>query len=74
MVDLWRENYKTCQRALEYIRSLCVGGTLLEDEKYLALAKSALLEIVQWDVEGPTSRNYNDECSFRVAYTPGKNR
>ena len=68
VVDLWRGNYKTCQRALEYIRSLCVGGALLEDEKYLALAKSALLEIIRWDVEGSTSRNYNDECSFRVAY------
>lgn len=68
VVHLWRGNYTACQKALEYIRSLCVGGVLLENEKYLSLAKDALLRIIQWDVRGATSRDYNDECSFRVAY------
>lgn len=68
VVSLWRGNYTTCQKALEYIRSLCVGGILLENESYIALAKDALLSIAQWDILGSTSRDYNDECSFRVAY------
>lgn len=68
VVNLWRGNYQTCQHALEYIRSLSVAGVLLDNEEYMNMAKKALLEIIQWDTDGATSRDYNDECSFRVAY------
>lgn len=68
VVHLWRGNYTTCQAALEYIRSLSVAGVILEDRNYIELAKDALLHIIEWDLKGSTSRDYNDECSFRVAY------
>lgn len=68
VVNLWRGNYQQCQRGLEYIRSLSVAGVILENEEYINKAKKALLELTTWDVNGSTARNYNDECSFRVAY------
>jgi len=68
VVHLWRRNYTICQEALEYIRSLCVGGRILNNKKYLEKAKAALFELIQWNILGATSRDYNDECSFRVAY------
>lgn len=68
VVELWRKNYQTCQKALEYIRSLSVAGRVLEREDFLNLAKEALLQIVTWNCNGSTSRDYHDECSFRVAY------
>lgn len=67
VIRLWRENYITCQIALNHIRSLSIAGVILEDEKIIAQAKNDLLELSNWDVNGATSRDYNDECSFRVA-------
>jgi len=66
VVSLWRESYMACQRALCYIRSLSIAGVILEDASILAKAKAALLAIADWDPTGPTSRKYNDECTFRV--------
>lgn len=68
VVSLWRGNYQTCQLALEYIRSLAVGGIMLENEEFILKSKRALLAISDWDTNGPTSRDYNDEGAFRVAY------
>jgi len=68
VVHLWRQNYMDCQEALLHIRSLAVGGILLEDESMIAGAKIALLTLAKWDVKGSTGRNYNDECAFRVVY------
>lgn len=68
VVHLWRQNYTDCQEALTHIRSLAVGGVILEDERMISGAKAALLEIAGWDTKGPTNRDYNDECAFRVAY------
>ena len=31
-------------------------------------AKEGLLAMAAWDTDGPTKRDYNDECAFRVAY------
>lgn len=68
VIDIWRGNYMTCQQALNYIRNLSVAGVILEDKNLLHKAKNALLEIISWDTNGSTSRDYNDECSFRVCY------
>lgn len=68
VVKLWRQNYMDCQKALLHIRSLSVAGLLLERTDLIVQAKQALLELADWDTGGPTSRDYNDECSFRVAY------
>lgn len=68
VVHLWRQNYTICQEALAYIRSLAAGGRILGDDNLLDKAKAALLILAGWDVNGPTSRNYNDECAFRAAY------
>ncbi|ABX40875.1 heparinase II/III domain-containing protein [Lachnoclostridium phytofermentans] len=68
VVELWRKNYQECQRGLEYIRSLSVAGVLLENSEYIEKAKLALLKLASWDTNGSTARDYNDECSFRVAY------
>ncbi|MEG0370355.1 MAG: DUF4962 domain-containing protein, partial [Hungatella sp.] len=51
-----------------YIRSLAVGGVLLEDAELIQKAKQALLEISGWALDGSTNRDYNDESAFRVAY------
>ncbi len=71
VVKLWRRNYQDCQEALQYIRSLSVAGVILEDNELIEKAKKALLEISDWDLKGTTSRGYNDECAFRVAYALG---
>lgn len=67
-IDIWRNNYMICQEALCYIRSLCIAGVILKNEQLIEKAKEALLELSNWDVDGSTSRDYNDECAFRVAY------
>ena len=69
VVDLWRENYMTCQVALCYIRSLSIAGMLKQDNDLIQKAKSALIEIADWDYHletGSTTRLYNDECAYRV--------
>lgn len=68
VVALWRSNYSDCQTTMCYIRSLSVAGVLMEDDELLAKAKAALLTLAEWDVNGPTSRLYNDECAYRVGY------
>lgn len=68
IISMWRQNYTDCQRALTYIRSLAVAGKILKCTQWQEMAKKALLELAAWDVNGPTSRDYNDECAFRVVY------
>lgn len=68
IIPMWRQNYTDCQRALAYIRSLAVAGKILKCDRWQEMAKKALLELAAWDVNGPTSRDYNDECAFRVVY------
>lgn len=67
-IPLWRNNYMDCQEALCHIRSLAVAGVLLEDQDLADQAKAALLRMAEWDTDGSTKRDYNDECAFRVAY------
>lgn len=69
VIPLWRQNYMDCQVALCHIRSLAVAGRLQMDGDLLNQAKAALLKIASWDTDGPTKRDYNDECAFRVAYS-----
>lgn len=68
IISMWRQNYTDCQMALRYIRSLAVAGNILKCAKWKEMAKKALLELASWDVNGTTSRDYNDECAFRVVY------
>lgn len=68
VISLWRKNYMDCQEALCHIRSLSVGGILTKDDSLIEQAKVALLQVAGWNTDGPTSRDYNDECAFRVAY------
>lgn len=68
VIPLWRQNYMDCQEALCHIRSLAVAGVLLKDRELIEQAKKSLMEMASWDSEGPTKRDYNDECAFRVAY------
>lgn len=68
VVHLWRENYTICQEAMYAVRGLSVAGIILEDRELIEKARECLLELASWDVNGTTSREYNDECSFRVVY------
>lgn len=68
VVSLWRESYAQCQEALQRVRALAVAGRILENQNLLDQAREHLLALAAWDMDGTTSRNYNDECSFRVAY------
>lgn len=68
VIPLWRQNYMDCQEALCYIRSLATAGVLLKDRELIDQAKAGLLEMASWDSDGPTKRDYNDECAFRVVY------
>ncbi|WP_445933606.1 DUF4962 domain-containing protein [Paenibacillus doosanensis] len=67
VAGLWRQMYIDCQEALYAIRHLSVAGVVLEDPALIARAKEWLLHVASWDVQGPTSRDYNDEAAFRVA-------
>ncbi|MCC2684995.1 MAG: alginate lyase [Paenibacillaceae bacterium] len=67
VLHLWRQMYNDCQGALYAIRHLSVAGVVLQDRAILGRAKQWLLHVAQWDVNGPTSRDYNDEAAFRVA-------
>ncbi len=64
---LWRQMYMDCQESLYAIRHLSVAGVILQDSTILEKAKLWLLHVNGWDVEGTTSRDYNDEASFRIA-------
>lgn len=68
VIPLWRQNYMDCQTGLCHIRALAVAGVLLGDEVLISQAKEGLLTMAAWDTDGPTKRDYNDECAFRVAY------
>ncbi|MEK3915249.1 DUF4962 domain-containing protein [Paenibacillus sp. FSL H7-0331] len=67
VANLWRQMYIDCQEALYAVRHLSVAGVILEDADLIARAKSWLLHITSWNPEGTTSRDYNDEASFRIA-------
>ncbi|MEK3722025.1 DUF4962 domain-containing protein [Paenibacillus sp. FSL H8-0034] len=67
VAHLWRQMYIDCQEALYAVRHLSVAGVILEDADLIARAKAWLLHITSWNTEGTTSRDYNDEASFRIA-------
>lgn len=67
VADLWRRMYIDCQEMLYAIRHLSVAGVVLRDRTILDRAKQWLLHAASWDVEGTTSRDYNDEAAFRMA-------
>lgn len=67
VADLWRKMYMDCQETLYAIRHLSVAGIILNDEKIINKAKEWLMHVVEWDTEGTTSRDYNDESAFRIA-------
>ncbi|MHA6484906.1 DUF4962 domain-containing protein [Paenibacillus sp. strain BS8-2] len=67
VATLWRRMYMDCQEMLYAIRHLSIAGIVLQDELLLDKAKKWLLHAASWDVEGTTSRDYNDESSFRIA-------
>jgi hypothetical protein len=67
VIKLWRQMYMDCQETLYAIRHLSVAGVILEDETILNRAKEWLIHVANWDTEGTTSRDYNDECAFRIA-------
>ncbi|WP_273128455.1 DUF4962 domain-containing protein [Bacillus weihaiensis] len=66
VIKLWRQMYLDCQETLYAVRHLSVAGVILEDEKIISRAKEWLLHVANWDTEGTTSRDYNDECAFRI--------
>lgn len=67
VASLWRQMYIDCQEALYAVRHLSVAGIILEDAALIARAKAWLLHVASWNPEGTTSRDYNDEASFRIA-------
>ncbi|TBL78247.1 DUF4962 domain-containing protein [Paenibacillus thalictri] len=67
VAKLWRQMYIDCQETLYAIRHLSVAGVILQDEMLLERAKTWLLHVLTWETEGTTSRDYNDEASFRIA-------
>jgi hypothetical protein len=67
VAKLWRQMYIDCQEALYAIRHLSVAGMILQDQAIIEHAKRWLLHVVEWDTDGTTSRDYNDEASFRIA-------
>ncbi|WP_273126922.1 DUF4962 domain-containing protein [Bacillus weihaiensis] len=66
VIKLWRQMYMDCQETLYAVRHLSVAGVILEDEKIISRAKEWLIHVTNWDTEGTTSRDYNDECAFRI--------
>ncbi|WP_339281923.1 DUF4962 domain-containing protein [Paenibacillus sp. FSL H8-0282] len=67
VATLWRQMYMDCQEVFYAIRHLAIAGVVLEDEALIAKAKEWLLHAASWNTDGTTSRDYNDECSFRIA-------
>ncbi|GAB2720135.1 DUF4962 domain-containing protein [Paenibacillus thermoaerophilus] len=64
---LWRKMYMDCQELLYGVRHLSVAGAVSRNGEWTSRAKEWLLAAASWDVDGPTSRDYNDEAAFRVA-------
>jgi len=63
---LWRAMYMTCQDALYAVRHGAVAHRITGEKKYLDMAKSRLMAVAAWALDGPTGRPYNDEAAFRV--------
>ena len=64
---LWRKMYIDCQEILYAVRHLSVAAKVLQDAALLSQARRWLLHTARFDVNGPTSRAYNDEAAFRIA-------
>ncbi|MDB5801628.1 MAG: alginate lyase [Rhodocyclales bacterium] len=64
---LWRQMYIDCQEVFYAVRHLSVAGRILDDAEIIADARRWLLHVASWNPAGTTSREYNDEASFRVA-------
>ncbi|GIP37236.1 oligo alginate lyase [Paenibacillus sp. J31TS4] len=67
VAKLWRQMYMDCQETLYAIRHLSIAAVVLQDEELLGQAKRWLLHAADWDPDGTTSRDYNDEAAFRIA-------
>ncbi|MFD2612293.1 DUF4962 domain-containing protein [Paenibacillus gansuensis] len=67
VAKLWRKMYMDCQEVLYAIRNLSIAGVVLEDADLIEKAKTWLLHAADWNTEGTTSRDYNDEAAFRIA-------
>ena len=65
-IDLWRSMYISCQEVVYTVKHLAIAWRVTGNEQYLRKAKSTLLSVANWDLEGPTARSYNDEAGFRV--------
>ena len=63
---IWRAMYMTCQDVLYAVRHGAVAYRVTGEKKYLEMAKSWLLAVATWKLDGPTGRPYNDEAAFRV--------
>ncbi|MNO36129.1 Heparinase II/III-like protein [compost metagenome] len=67
VAKLWRQMYMDCQEVFYAVRHLAIAGVVLEDDTLIAKAREWLLHAASWNTDGTTSRDYNDECSFRIA-------
>lgn len=63
----WRASWVSCQEAFNHIRYVGIAGVILQNDTWIAKAKDSLLQATRWDIHGTTSRNYNDECGFKMA-------
>jgi Domain of unknown function (DUF4962)/Heparinase II/III-like protein len=63
---LWRQIYIDCQEVLYAVRHLAIAGRLLGDTALTARSKQWLMAAAGWDVNGTSSRAYNDEAAFRI--------
>ena len=63
---LWRKMYIDCQELLYAVRHLSIAAKVLQDDRLLIQARQWLLHIAGFDVNGTTSRAYNDEAAFRI--------
>ncbi len=66
VLSLWRRMYVDCQEAFYAIRHCAVVWRLTGERAYRDTAKRWLNAVAQWDVNGTTSRTYNDEAAFRA--------
>ncbi len=66
VISLWRQLYTDCQEALYTVKHCAVAWRVTGEEQYLKAARTQLLSLAEWDLEGPTARSYNDEAAFRV--------
>jgi hypothetical protein len=63
---LWRQMYIDCQEILYAVRHLAIAGKVLGDAALLEQGRMWLLHVARFDVNGTTSRSYNDEAAFRI--------